>query len=235
MVHGTRASAAQWSAYPPLLPDVDVVAVDLPGHGNRAAETFTWQGALDAVRAEVERDVDRPVVLVGHSLGGFIAAACAAGHPRRLDGLALIGASADPSHPGAALYRVTASAFERIGPRRVAVGVDRLIRLTRNETLRLALGEEPEGYEAITPAWQAVMEHCGPDLLREVECPVLLLNGGLDQLGVHARRYAAAARDAYVVRVPRASHLFPITRPQVTAEVLAEFTEHCRGVSTSAR
>ncbi|HET8982690.1 MAG TPA: alpha/beta fold hydrolase, partial [Pedococcus sp.] len=108
LVHGTRVSRTQWDlpAYGDLGADFDVVCPDLPGHGQRAGEPFTADAAVAAIAAAVEAgDRAAPVVLVGHSLGGYMAMAYAARHPTRLSGLVLIGASAVPQGLGAAAYR----------------------------------------------------------------------------------------------------------------------------------
>lgn len=52
LLHGTRMNAAQWRGFDTALADlVDVVALDLPGHGARSGEAFS----LDAVIHDVER------------------------------------------------------------------------------------------------------------------------------------------------------------------------------------
>lgn len=67
-----------------------VVVVDLPGHGGSPMpDSLTLEGAalaLDAVLAEE----DGPVTLVGHSLGGLVAAQAALMRPERVRGLVLV-------------------------------------------------------------------------------------------------------------------------------------------------
>ena len=55
MVHGIRTSATMWRAQVEHLAARGVigVAVDLPGHGTRMAETFTLEGALQTIDAAV--------------------------------------------------------------------------------------------------------------------------------------------------------------------------------------
>ncbi|GAA2503352.1 hypothetical protein GCM10009858_46740 [Terrabacter carboxydivorans] len=128
-MHGSRLSSTQWAPQLPLLRDhVDLTLVDLPGHGARASEEFTLARCVevvdDAVRAVPE---STPVVLVGHSLGGYAAMAYAASHPDALDGLVLAGASATPTGPGAALYRGIATLTDRLGPERMTRVNDRVL------------------------------------------------------------------------------------------------------------
>ena len=226
LVHGTRVSSAQWRlpAYREVLADLDVVTPDLPGHGARVGERFTTAAAVEVIAAAVEgAGPDVPVVLAGHSLGGYMAMAYAARHPERLAGLVLIGASAVPRGPGAAAYRAFASLIPCVGPERMARLSNRVLtRLTDAETARAVL-DGGDSYEATADAWAAVMADGDPGLLREVTCPVLLVNGQWDQLRVHAREFVAQCRDARVVVVPRATHLLPLSHPRVVAMMLRDF------------
>ena len=83
LVHGTRVSHTQWDlpAYRETFGGLDVAAPDLPGHGRRAGERFTTAAAVAAIEEAVESgDRALPVVLAGHSLGGYMAMAYAARH-----------------------------------------------------------------------------------------------------------------------------------------------------------
>ena len=99
LVHGTPGSATAWADYvlsPP--PGTEVLALDRPGFGRSgppgAMTSLADQAA--AVLALMPND-GRPVLLLGHSLGGPIVARVAADHPDRVAGLVLLAASLDPS------------------------------------------------------------------------------------------------------------------------------------------
>ncbi|WP_237566001.1 alpha/beta fold hydrolase [Ornithinimicrobium cerasi] len=221
LVHGTRMSAAQWDPYPALLPGAEVVAVDLPGHGSRVAEPFTVEAALGVLDAAVSgRTPGQGVVLAGHSLGGYLAALYAQAHPDRLSALVLLGASADPSHRLAVVYRGFAALLPRVGAARMARFTNAVVR--RLGVSGAAADSLPDGaaYAALPAAWAAVMGACGPHLLREVGCPVVLVNGQWDQMRLHVRRYAAACADPHIVTVPRATHFAPLTHPDEVAAAL---------------
>jgi pimeloyl-ACP methyl ester carboxylesterase len=235
LVHGTRLSSAQWTGYAARLPGIDVVTPDLPGHGARAGQAFSTEAAVAALESAVEAaNPATPVVLAGHSLGGYMATVYAARHPDRLDGLVLMGCSAVPTGLGAAAYRGYARLVERVGQERAGRAANRVMaRLAGRENLDTVL-TGGESYEATADAWAAVMADCRPELLTAVACPVLLLNGGLDHLGVHARRYAACCRDARIRTVRRATHLMPISHPEAVAGALAEFVREVSAAGDSS-
>lgn len=99
MVHGTPGSATAWTDYllsPP--PGIELVALDRPGFGSSAPDGAVTRLADQAAAvAALLPTEDRPVVLLGHSLGGAVVARVAADHPQRVSALVLLAASLDPA------------------------------------------------------------------------------------------------------------------------------------------
>jgi len=215
----------QWSAHRRWLePEFDVVTPDLPSHGTRAAEPFTMDSAVAAVAAAVESGAPgQPVVLVGHSLGGYVAMTYAAAYPSRLAGLVTIGAAGVPQGVGAAAYTLLGKVTEMAGRERITAINDRMLRRMAAPEVFEAIVADGYWFDGVRPSWAAVMAGGRPELLRGVQCPVLIVRGQFDQLGIDASRYAAAAPHARVVTVPRASHLLPLTRPWQTSAIVADF------------
>ncbi|MFV0427825.1 MAG: alpha/beta fold hydrolase [Arachnia sp.] len=215
-VHGTRFSASQWQHYPALLPDHDLIAVDLPGHGRRAGQRFSMDYAVDVVADAV---AGRPAIVAGHSLGGYVATAYAARHRSQLRGLALIGASAEPSeHPILRrLYTGFAGLVGRVGPARAAACVNRILTVA-------GVGESQlpgvAGYEVVTDAWNSVIAGCGARQLTGLRVPVLIVNGQFDQMRIDATAYAHQCALSRIVTVKGATHLLPLTHPGQVAAAL---------------
>ena len=95
LLHSSGEFAALWMrVIPDLVTTHRVVAPDLPGHGaSRMADgqpnldrMVAWLGAL------IEHTCPSPPALVGHGLGGAIAARFAIAHPDRLSRLVLVDA-----------------------------------------------------------------------------------------------------------------------------------------------
>lgn len=99
-VHGLGGSSANWEALAPLLSGTfRCVALDLVGFGRtEAAERGASVGDnTELVAAFIEQVApsSMPLLLVGSSMGGLIAAGYAVAHPSRLAGVVLL----DPATP----------------------------------------------------------------------------------------------------------------------------------------
>lgn len=231
LVHGSRISGVQWAAHRRWLePEFEVLTPDLPGHGSRAEVGFTMSSASDAVGEAVDSaPAGQPVVLVGHSLGGFVAMAYAARCSDRLAGLVTIGAAAIPRGPGAAAYRLLGLVTDRASRERISRINDRLLSRMAPPEVFDPIRHEGYWFDGVRPSWDAVIGSASPELLAPVSCPVLIVRGQFDQLGIHASQYAAAARQARVHTVAGASHLLPLTRPWQTSAIVAAFARSVAG------
>jgi pimeloyl-ACP methyl ester carboxylesterase len=98
LIHGTPGTATAWADYLHRPPQgLEIIAIDRPGNGRSdpsgAEPSLQAQGL--AVQALLPTD-GRRTVLLGHSLGGAVAAWVAAREPERVQGLVLLAASLDP-------------------------------------------------------------------------------------------------------------------------------------------
>lgn len=94
LIHGMGSSAATWSSVADLLADrYETIAVDLLGHGGSPVpddpDEYTRDGAL-ADLDDLLAGLDERAVLVGHSLGGYLALAHIATRPGAVDGIVVL-------------------------------------------------------------------------------------------------------------------------------------------------
>jgi pimeloyl-ACP methyl ester carboxylesterase len=94
LLHGLgHWTQAAWDVLVPLLdPALRIVAFDLPGFGRSAKPNAAYDTRFfgDVLGSVIETLAPGPVVLCGHSLGGYIAANYAVEHPDRVERLILI-------------------------------------------------------------------------------------------------------------------------------------------------
>lgn len=96
LLHGFTGAKENWLALMPhLAAHHRVLAPDLPGWGEstrRAGADYGYAAQADRIAAWLAQVTDRPVALVGHSMGGGIAAVLAARHPQHVSHLILMDA-----------------------------------------------------------------------------------------------------------------------------------------------
>lgn len=87
-VHGWGMNHAIWQPVMDALPaEVEAVAVNLPGHGVAADKSFS---CLDDLVTALCRDITRPAIWVGWSLGGLAVMKLALEAPQRVLGMMLV-------------------------------------------------------------------------------------------------------------------------------------------------
>jgi pimeloyl-ACP methyl ester carboxylesterase len=98
LVHGLGSRNQHWFATARLLARHHrVVFADLPGHGDTGMpDPFSLERAEEALDHAIAEASNEPVILVGHSLGGLVAAAEALDHPSRVRGLVLVESALRP-------------------------------------------------------------------------------------------------------------------------------------------
>jgi pimeloyl-ACP methyl ester carboxylesterase len=96
MIHGIASSSVTFHDLVPLLkPTHRCITIDILGFGTSpqpANATYSLDEHAEALDRTIRSlDLDEPFILIGHSLGGIIAARYAATHPRKLSRLVLVG------------------------------------------------------------------------------------------------------------------------------------------------
>lgn len=217
LLHGPGEHAAKWiGVIPQLVTRHRVIAPDLPGHGSseiaaplEAERVLAWLGEL------LERTCAAPATLVGHILGGAIAARFTIQHDKSVERLVLADAlGLAPFQPapqfGAALSEFLAQPSGETHDalwRRCAFDLD---------ALRARLGERWEWLKAYNldrahaPSLRAVqhrlMEEFGmsdiePSELARIRVPAMLIWGRHDLATPLAVAEAASARYGWPLHV----------------------------------
>lgn len=222
-IHGAIVSS-MWRLQVDRLRDrYRCVVVDLPGHGRLAGRPFTIDGAVDAVREAIDGAAGGRAVLVGLSLGGYVAMAVAARHPERVRGLVVANASLEPRGLGA-VGIFAYGWFLRLMPARLVreVGVG-LFRRVYGRRLAAELGM---GYDS-KAGGSAVLRLRGErfrDRLRAYGGPVLILNGDRDTIFTAGeQRLAGGLPNVTMQRIAGASHLSAVDRPDEFTAAIATF------------
>jgi len=243
-VHGLGGCWQNWLLnLPAFMGSHRVVTLDLPGFGESEMPSgpisiHGYARTLDGVCDQL--GVENPVV-VGNSMGGFVAAEMALSFSTRVAKLVLVSAAGLSTEylqrePLLAFARVWAAATTRTGvrsdpvvrrPRLRRVALQTVVRyperLSVPLTYELVQGAGKDGF---LPALEALMGYSFRDRLERIEMPVLIVWGRNDILvpvGDAARFERLIGANAHKVIFDDTGHLAMLERPSRFNELLAGF------------
>ncbi len=252
LVHGFLDSGATWDLVAPALARAghEVLAPDLRGFGQSAWVSgggyYHFPDYVADVSALIDSVAPARLALVGHSMGGTVAALLAGARPERFERVALLeGMGPVASEPEMAVERMKAwlrhlrdatrtgrplasleEATERLAlhhprvPREVLAS--RAALLTRKDSL----GNLVWAYDPLHRSTAPIPFNLETFrvFLRRIDCPTLVVSGG--PTGWHppdeAER-AACLRSSRLLELPSAGHMMHWTAPDALATSLLAF------------
>ena len=210
-VHGSPGNSQAYAQYMRTpVPGLETVAVDRLGYGaswsEEAVVSFEEQAAAIAPLL-VEREGGWPIV-VGHSLGGPIAARLAADHPDRVDGLIIVAGSLNAELEDVRWYQRLAGSW---------IVYPFLADFLQRATVEMfACKEQVELLD---------------EVLDEIRCPVVVIHGTRDGLvPFEAVEYTierfAEELEVYVVVLVGEGHSVTALRDEEVRETILEMRDH---------
>lgn len=227
LLHGVGLDHTVWDAVIPLLPgDLDVRALDLPGHGTRAPAPAGV--TLADLASGVADDIPSGSHLVGFSLGALVAQQLAITRPELVATLTSVSSVCrrTPDERAAVLRRLdsagedfTASAQASLRRWYEGTTVDAdHIRRTRDTLLANDPASFVNCYRVFATA-DAELD------LDRITAPALAVTGEHDPGSTPemTHRLAAALPDCTAAVVPGARHMLPVERPGELTAILSAF------------
>ena len=190
LLHGFLQNLDVWSSYVlSYMHHLRVITIDLPGHGQ--TETFSETHSMDFMARMVKTVLDEAgidqCVMIGHSMGGYVALAFAEKHPYLLRGLGLINSHALPDSEEHRHWRQ--AICEQVKENRASYIVNFVPTLFDDHN-RAGLSQDIKDLqdqcletrsESIIAAQNGMMNRPSRiDVLRQLEVPILFIYGKND-------------------------------------------------------
>lgn len=244
-IHGLSGARTTWMRITPAVRDAyRVITLDQRGHGDssHAPGTYTLEHYGPDAAAFLQAVVGEPAALVGHSLGGVVAAWAARHHPDRVTRIFLEDpplfrtgdeARDDRSRGVAEFFPVMRELIGDMQSRHAPI--DEYVTIAQAVPV---LKNAPELAQAQAEAWSTLdpatldpaiagnaLEGADPEV--PIPCPTHVLRAD-PRLGAafhddDASRFARTNPDATITLVEGASHLIHDERPDVFIEELLKF------------
>lgn len=222
LVHGLRTSRTMWRAQVEALDRAGrtALAVDLPGHGERVDEPFTFDGAVATVRRAVD-DVGGRALVVGLSLGGYVGIAHAARHPEQVAGLVAASCSTRPLPLLVGGWALAARGIVRLPDHGEGLNAFMVRRFLPAQGA-LDVGAGGFALMITQDVLREVARAAPVDDLARVDAPVWLVNGRFDHFRGDERAFLRACRHGRLVVVPGATHMVSLVAPERFTRVVLE-------------
>lgn len=223
-LHGIRLGGKIWERHAQALSDeFFVIAPDLPGHGALAHLPFDAP-TLDAFLAYIcDSVVSRPPLLVGYSLGGYVAMRYACDLPDRTSGLVLTGSSTDIVGYRQTLYNAAVRITARIPPAVLQNALTAFFHLTLPPRVANVIIPFRFNHNVFEQSLRLAGGIRYSDLLKTYRKPVLFVNGKWDVLFRRDERVFARSAGGRLIVMPGTDHVAPLREPDRFARLVREF------------
>jgi pimeloyl-ACP methyl ester carboxylesterase len=253
LVHGFLDSA--WGFHPlveaGLSDRFHVIAPDMRGHGDSdwigSGGYYHFFDYVADLRALIDQLVDKPLFLVGHSMGGTICGYFAGAFPDSVEKLALLEGMGPPAnatpvpervqhwystwtkarHRSPRTYTSVEEAAKRLMKRDAALPEEQALffaeRGTRESAEGLVFKHDPTHLSLGPYPFQVEIAE---QFWKRISCPVLLVEGensSMIHAEAEAERREGCLKDRRKVVLPKAGHMMQRHQPQTLASQLLSF------------
>ena len=241
-LHGAGAHGHWWTAMMPVLAaHRRVYALELRGHGRSdwvEPPSYQVSDFVSDVMEMLERHVRAPVVLVGHSAGGRVAARLGAEHPALVRALVLLDPRVNRVEVGNSGWnekllaerrgrghasRESAEASFRVLPEEPGIPAGIAALLASHAVSERRPGEWAQRGDRATLAVSGDRIDSMRDVLARITCPTLFASGAESHImtPAEARDYAAVLSKGELAIVPGHHHFLLSHAPETAALVRA--------------
>lgn len=220
-LHGGALNRVMWKPVIALLEaEYSCAAIDLPGHGTRASEPFTVEASVEIVIRTIASLPSGRAVLVGLSLGGYIAQATAATRPDLVAGILIAGATIRYTGWAGFSTKAYGWVFPLLG-KAAAKAFPNQLTNTVGTDLAAEIVAAGLSMRAGAAAFRRLPGRDYAATLRDYPGPIVVVNGERDKENVRFERvFIEQLPAAKVISIPDAGHASALQQPADFADAV---------------
>ncbi len=224
-LHGGSLNQGMWAQQIEVLKkEFDVHALDLPGHGQNISKPFTLESAIDEVDKYISNKIESNAIVVGLSLGGYVAIAYAYKHPENVSKLILSGCCIQYFGFIGFLAKINTILLKIISKKRFeSIQKKALMKITsRSVTEKIC-----DNRISLNGARESMSEIIGKDfvhMVKKCKAPILIINGENDTLNrKYESRYTEVGNILSIDPMKNCGHLCSLEKPDIFTSMVSKF------------
>lgn len=225
-LHGIRLGREIWAPHARVLAQhYHVVTIDLPGHGAQAHVDFSERSLRDTISNAVENICASPPLIVGYSLGGYVAMEYSARNPEHTAGLLLAGCAMDYEGWRRFPYEMSVRLSEMVPRHWLDAFFHVSLRVTLPKPLAQVVEQIPFNRDVFRhSATLARSNKRFSEMLAAYRKPVLFVQGEYDVVfRMDEKRFLAAVPQARLRIIRGSDHTAPLRKVKEFSDIIADF------------
>ena len=239
LLHGFSESSKIWNKYTARLSkQYQVIGIDLPGHGK--SEVVKQENSMEYMAEIVKNVLDEEevskCVMIGHSMGGYVALAFAEKVPALLSGLCLFNSSAAADSEEQKVNRdrtievIKANHFNFLSSFIPDLFTAENQEIYKKEISKLIKGSEKMTTEGIISSMMALRNRANRyHVLQDISIPVLFIAGQQDKRVPLDKvlEQISLPKEAHVLLLKEVAHMGYIEASEQTYNAIKNFAKNC--------
>jgi pimeloyl-ACP methyl ester carboxylesterase len=203
-----------------------IILPDLPGHGTLSNVTFSVDDTAERLAELLRTEANSPALVVGISLGGYLAMALAAKAPELTSGLILTGNSLNMNGWTGIKFKLTALFLRFMKTEKLEAGNRRGIQKNLSPERSAAVLDDGLYLEAMPRIFSEIAGRDYFKIMRDYTRPVLVLNGENDE-GMRQQETVLTnlLSDGRLQVLPGAGHLTNLEQPEAYTLAVQQFAK----------
>lgn len=225
LLHGGALNKEMWvHQVKKLSAHFDLHLMDLPGHGKNIDVTFTIESAIKEVSRYIESNIEGETIVVGMSLGGYVAMSYAQENPDKVSKLILSGCCIQYFGAIGLLAKANVYLLKCIGRKYFeSMQKRQLLRVASASAVKCIL-ENGISLSGAGDSMQALIGKDFTTVISDCNMPILLVNGEFDRLNrKYEHRYVDVCDDLTVTTINDSGHLCNLEQPDAFSSTVVRF------------